>query len=294
MAFPSRPSTGAPRVAVLTVSYGSEGVLGEFLASVPEASNAPLAVIIADNKPEQNGPVKALAEQNDATWVPLPQNLGYGGAINATAADLPASVDWILVSNPDVALRPGVVDLLVAAGDADAHIGTVGPAILTAEGDVYPSARAVPSLRTGVGHALFANLWVSNPWSRAYRNEHEQALERRDVGWLSGACVLVRRTLFEQLQGFDSGYFMYFEDVDLGYRVGKAGYRNLYEPSAVVMHTGAHSTTSDSARMIQAHHDSAIRFLDRKYAGPWLWPVRFTLRLGLGIRSRIVRRNLDN
>ena len=294
MNSPSHQPKGVPRVALLTVSYGSEDVLGEFLKSVPEASSQPLEVVIADNKPESNGPVEELAAKSDAAWVPLPRNLGYGGAINATAANLPPSVDWILVSNPDVSLRPGVIDLLVAAGDEDASIGTVGPAILTAEGEVYPSARAVPSLRTGVGHALFTNLWAENPWSRRYRNEHEQVLERRNVGWLSGACVLVRKTVFDQLNGFDSGYFMYFEDVDLGYRVGKAGYRNLYEPAAVVVHTGAHSTTTDSARMIRAHHDSAIRFLDRKYAGPWMWPVRVALRTGLGIRSWIVRRNLDN
>src|SRR5690606_8716929 len=133
-----------------------------------------------------SGPVESMANQSGATWVPLRQNLGYGGAINATAANLPPTVEWILVSNPDVSLRPGVIDQLVAAGDADATVGTVGPAILTAEGDIYPSAREVPSLRTGVGHALFANLWVGNPWTRAYRNEHEQVAERRDVGWLSG------------------------------------------------------------------------------------------------------------
>ncbi|MEX1078638.1 MAG: glycosyltransferase family 2 protein [Homoserinimonas sp.] len=294
MASPSLPSSGAPRVAVLTVSYGSEGVLGEFLASVPDASASPVSVIIADNKPEPEGPVATLAAETGATWVPLPQNLGYGGAINATAGDLPPNIDWILVTNPDVSLRPGVIDQLVERGDSDDHIATVGPTILTAEGEVYPSARAVPSLRTGVGHALFANLWLGNPWSRAYRNEHQQSHERRDVGWLSGACVLVRRTVFEELNGFDSGYFMYFEDVDLGFRIGKAGYRNLYEPTATVIHTGAHSTTSDSARMIRAHHDSAIRFLDRKYAGPWLWPIRVALRAGLGVRSWIVRRNLDN
>lgn len=291
---PSPPSAWAPRIAVLTVSYGSEGVLAGFLDSVPQSSSEPLAVIIADNKPEAGGPVEALAKRSGATWMPLSDNLGYGGAINAAAADLPPSVDWILVSNPDVYLRPGVIDQLVFAGDADDTIGTVGPAILTADGEVYPSARAVPSLRTGVGHALFANLWVGNPWSRAYRNERDRAFEQRDVGWLSGACVLVRRAVFEQLQGFDSGYFMYFEDVDLGYRVGKAGYRNRYEPTATVVHTGAHSTASDSARMVRAHHDSAIRFLDRKYAGPWMWPVRLALRTGLGVRSWIVRRNLEN
>lgn len=285
------PSPGTPRVAVLTVSYGSEGVLGEFLASVPPSSNWPLTVVIADNKPEAHGRVEALAKESGASWVPLPQNLGYGGAINATASDLPPGVEWILVSNPDVSLSAGMIDVLVEEGDADPTIGAIGPAILTPDGDVYPSGRAVPSLRTGVGHAIFADIWVGNPWSRSYRNERNR--ERRDVGWLSGACVLVRRSVFEELNGFDDDYFMYFEDVDLGYRIGKAGYRNVYEPAATVLHTGAHATTADSDRMIRAHHDSAIRFLSRKYAGPWMWPARLLLRTGLKVRSWIVRRNLD-
>ena len=102
--------------------------------------------------------------------------------------------------------------------------------------------------------------------------------------------MLVRRTLFEQLQGFDSGYFMYFEDVDLGYRLGKAGYRNVYEPGAHAVHAGAHSTGGESARMIRAHHDSARRFIDRKYAGWWLWPVRVVVRTGLAVRSALIAR----
>jgi N-acetylglucosaminyl-diphospho-decaprenol L-rhamnosyltransferase len=102
--------------------------------------------------------------------------------------------------------------------------------------------------------------------------------------------VLVRRSAFAELGGFDSGYFMYFEDVDLGYRLGKSGYRNVYEPSAVVTHTGAHSTSSDSGRMLTAHHDSAIRFLNRKYARRSLWPVRAVLTLGLRLRLAVVRR----
>lgn len=293
MASPSTPAS-EPRAAIVTVSFGSSDVLSGFLQSVNGVSTVPPIVIVADNKPEGDEVVSGISRDNGVTYLPLHANLGYGGAINAAVATLPPSVDWILVSNPDVSMTPGALDAMVATGDSDAAIGSVGPAILTAEGDVYPSARSVPSLRTGVGHALFVNLWDENPWTRAYRNGSEPPVERRDAGWLSGACVLVRRTAFTELGGFDSGFFMYFEDVDLGYRLGKLGYRNVYEPAARVVHTGAHSTTSDSGRMVQAHHDSARRFLNKKYAGWWLWPVRVALTIGLRVRSRLVRRSLDN
>jgi N-acetylglucosaminyl-diphospho-decaprenol L-rhamnosyltransferase len=114
----------------------------------------------------------------------------------------------------------------------------------------------------------------------------------RDAGWLSGACVLVRRSVYEQIGGFDEGYFMYFEDVDLGMRIGRAGFRNVYDPGAWVVHAGGHSTQGASERMVRAHHDSAHRFLSRKYPGPLLWPIRATLGLGLRLRSTLVMRRV--
>jgi N-acetylglucosaminyl-diphospho-decaprenol L-rhamnosyltransferase len=289
---PSSTPALQPRAAIVTVSFGSSDVLPGFLESVERASHASVLVIVADNKPEGDAVVAGIVERYSARYLPLRSNLGYGGAINAAVDTLPASVEWILVSNPDVSLSDDALDLLIAVGDADPTIGSVGPAVLTSEGEIYPSARSVPSLRTGVGHALFVNLWVDNPWTRAYRNDSDTRVERRDAGWLSGSCVLVRRSAFSELGGFDTGFFMYFEDVDLGYRLGKLGYRNVYEPAARVVHTGAHSTTSDSGRMINAHHDSARRFLNKKYAGWWLWPIRVALTIGLRVRSALVRRSL--
>jgi N-acetylglucosaminyl-diphospho-decaprenol L-rhamnosyltransferase len=287
-----------PEVAVITVSFGSERVLPLFLDSLPHSTARALTVIVADNRPDDSTPVRTQAEAAGATYFPLPANLGYGGAINAAVRELDAGVEWLLISNPDVVLHEGAIDALLRRAHGDTTIGAVGPAIYTAEGALYPSARAVPSLRTGVGHALFANIWLNNPWSRAYRNGGNDVADGatvpRDAGWLSGACLLVRRSAFEQIRGFDSGYFMYFEDVDLGYRLTRAGFRNVYEPAAGVTHTGAHSTETDADAMLQAHHDSAKRFLSRKYSGPLLWPVRKALGLSLSVRAAMVRRKNDN
>jgi N-acetylglucosaminyl-diphospho-decaprenol L-rhamnosyltransferase len=241
-----------------------------------------------DNKPEVGSPLPAQAAQAGARYLPQPRNLGYGSAMNAGVASLAAQIEWVLLSNPDVVVSPGSLDTLVAAA-RDPRVGSVGPAILNNDGTVYPSARSVPSLRTGVGHALFANIWMGNPWTRAYRRDTEDNPVARDAGWLSGACILVRRSAFAEVGGFDEAYFMYFEDVDLGYRLGRAGYLNRYEPAASVVHSGAHSTTGESARMIAAHHDSARRFLNRKYAGWYLWPVRAVLTIGLSVRSAMLR-----
>ncbi|WP_349899490.1 glycosyltransferase family 2 protein [Parafrigoribacterium soli] len=288
-----RPPSDSPTVAVITVSYGSEAVLSGFLASISAASTERCLIVVADNKAASGTAVARIADEAGAAYLPLSDNRGYGAGMNAAAASLPREIRWVLISNPDVILAPEAIDLMVATGEEDDRIGSVGPVILTATGDVYPSARSVPSLRNGVGHALFANLWISNPWSRAYRNESETPPHRRDVGWLSGACVLVRRSAFDEIGGFDSDYFMYFEDVDLGFRLGQLGYRNVYQPSAVVTHAGAHSTSTESSHMISAHHESAKRFLKKKYSAAWLWPVRSALTVGLSVRSALVRHRMS-
>jgi N-acetylglucosaminyl-diphospho-decaprenol L-rhamnosyltransferase len=283
--------SNVPAVGVITVSYGSEAVLAGFLASVTGASTRATPIIVADNLPSSGG-AQELCTAAGAEYLPMASNLGYGAAMNAAAAALPSGIEWVLVSNPDVVLEAGCIDELVRVGGEDTAIGSVGPAIHNSDGTLYPSARSVPSLRTGIGHAMFVNLWTGNPWTRAYRKDTELNSVRRDAGWLSGACLLVRRTAFDNIGGFDPSFFMYFEDVDLGFRLGKTGYRNVYVPSAHVVHSGAHATTTESAQMVRTHHDSARLFLSRKYAGAWLWPVRVVLTIGLQLRSALIQRNL--
>ena len=92
--------------------------------------------------------------------------------------------------------------------------------------------------------------------------------------------------------GFDAAYFMYFEDVDLGERLGRAGWQNVYVPSAAVVHTGGHATTREPSRMAAEHHRSAWTYLSRRYPG-WRWaPVRWVLRAGLAARAVLARRVL--
>lgn len=277
----------APDVTVVVVSYGSEAVLPAFLDSLGPASSMPLRTIVVDNKPA-GGAVEGLAEARGLEYLPL-ENPGYGAAVNRAVFGLAVETKWLLITNPDVTMDPGSIDLLVGAGEKDERIGSVGPLIRDAEGGIYPSARRLPRLTTGTGHALFGRVWRSNPWSQEYRQANEEPVAR-DAEWLSGACLLVRSTAFRAIDGFDESFFMYFEDVDLGARLLHAGYRNRYQPAASVTHTGAHSTERSVSAMVAAHHESAYRFLAKRYPGPLLWPVRQALRLGLQVRSRHSRR----
>lgn len=278
------------RVGVVTVAFRSDRVLGPFLQSVRASQGVPLDVVVVDNCPAEGEGARSAAGTHGAHYLPLEQNPGYGAAVNAGVATLDAAIEWVLVSNPDVELAPDAIATLLASGCSSDDIGAVGPRILNPDGSVYPSARAVPSLRTGVGHALLVRVWPGNPFTRRYHDAARTGDQRRDAGWLSGACLLVRRSAFDRIGGFDEGYFMYFEDVDLGFRLGRAGFRSVYEPAATATHTGAHSTEGESAAMIRAHHDSARRFLTAKYRGWVLWPLRVVLSAGLRLRAGLLVR----
>ena len=281
----------ASTIAVVTVSYNSAGALGPFLASLPTASEVAPMMIVVDNASPTIAEVRAAVGESAAELIELPGNLGYGAAMNRAIATLPKSVDWVLISNPDVVVHLGALDELVSAASQHPDAGAVGPKVLEPDGSVYPSARRLPSLRIGIGHALFARAMPSNRWTRRYQAEEMSDDAERPAGWLSGACLLVNRRLFDRLGGFDESYFMYFEDVDLGARISRAGFVNLYWPRAVVTHTGAHSTAQRAGAMERAHHASAYRYVSRKYDDWYLWPLRVVLRVGIAARGFFVTRS---
>jgi N-acetylglucosaminyl-diphospho-decaprenol L-rhamnosyltransferase len=277
-------------LAVVVVTYSPGDSLTAFLDSLAAATARPVRVVLADNGSVDGAP-EAAATAGRAEVLPMGENLGYGAAANRAVAGLDDSVGWVLVSNPDIVLGRGSLDTLLGAAERWPRAGSLGPLIHT-DDEVYPSARLVPSLGRGVGHALFGVVWPGNPWTRSYRQEG--VVEERTAGWLSGSCLLLRREAWDSVDGFDPRYFMYFEDVDLGDRLGRAGWLNVYVPTAAVVHTGGHATTRDaptSARMLREHHRSAYRFLSDRYRG-WRWaPLRLGLRAALGARSRWATRN---
>jgi N-acetylglucosaminyl-diphospho-decaprenol L-rhamnosyltransferase len=272
------------RVAIITVSFGSELVLPKFLDSIPTSTHDAPLVVVVDNKPEPASTIRTDSERRGASYIPAADNPGYGAAVNRAAAGLPPSVEWILISNPDVVLGAHSIDRMLEIASADDRIAAVGPALINSDGTVYPSARAIPSVGHGIGHALFANVWPGNPWTRNYHRTASGA-QPGPTGWLSGACLVVRREVFDEVGGFDESYFMYNEDVDLGYRISRSGYLNVYAPDAEALHAGAHSTAADPAPMISAHHRSARRFLAKRYPGIRYIPLRAIVGVGLRLRA---------
>lgn len=278
-------------VAVVTVAYRSGEVLPRFLHSLAGATARRVHVVIADNAAGEPGAVDPSLASPDGRLrlevIGTGGNLGYGRAANVGVARTDAP--FVVIANPDIEWHPGSLDALLDAASRWPRGGGFGPVICTPEGRVYPSARDLPSLGRGVGHALFGWWWPDNPWTASYRRENEPPVERT-AGWLSGSCLVLRRVAFDAVGGFSPSYFMYFEDVDLGERLGRAGWQNVYVPQAVVTHLGGHSAAQVSARMATEHHASAYRYLAGRYRGWRYAPVRGALAVGLAARAGLARR----
>ncbi|HEX8080758.1 MAG TPA: glycosyltransferase family 2 protein [Jatrophihabitans sp.] len=270
-------------LTVVAVTFSPGSSLTSFLDSLALATDREVEVLLADNGSSDGAP-EAAARRPGVRLISTGGNLGYGGGVNAGVAATGA--EWVVAANPDVVWDPGSIDVLLAAAERWPRAGALGPLIRQPDGGVYPSARALPTLGRGIGHAVFGWFWPGNPWSTRYRRENEQPAERT-AGWLSGSCLLLRRQAFESVGGFDPAYFMYFEDVDLGERLADAGWLNVYVPSAAVTHTGAHATSRNPSAMTSAHHRSAWLYFSRHYSGLRWLPLRLVIRLGLAVREQL-------
>ena len=109
-------------------------------------------------------------------------------------------------------------------------------------------------------------------------------------GWLSGSCLLLRRDAFDSVDGFDPRYFMYFEDVDLGDRLGKAGWQNVYVPSRAGRAPRRARDRAGVGAMLAAHHASAYQYLADRHRGPQWAPVLAAIKAGLALRLKLETR----
>ncbi len=259
---PGRPSVRS--VAAVVVNYNARDHLRRCLASLSAEGVSP--VVVVDNGSTDGS--RLVVEAAGAHWVESGGNVGYGRAANRGASDgRVGGAGYLLICNPDLDVKPGCVGILLEALAADPSVGIVGPRLSNPDGSLYPSARTFPDLVDAMGHGLLGMVAPGNPFTRRYRLLDWDHREQAAVDWVSGACFLIRREAWDAVGGFDPSYFMYMEDVDLCWRLGRAGWGVSYQPAAEVVHTQGVSADQHPYRMLAAHHLSMWRFAWRTSTG---------------------------
>ncbi|MCX6546026.1 MAG: glycosyltransferase family 2 protein [Acidobacteria bacterium] len=216
------------------------------------------------------------------------ENIGFGRAVNQGMAATRAPV--VLLLNPDARLLKGAVEGLQDVLRSHSDCAVVGPTVVDEDGGIQGSARGDPNMLTGLfgRSTLLTRLF---PGAAVTRRNVVNARESRrsedsvEVNWVSGACMLVGRTAFEQVGGFDPQYFLYWEDADFCRRLRAVGYRTRYRPDARVVHTVGRSSRTAQRLAIRAFHQSAYLYYSTHVARSAWHPARWIAFLLLRARG---------
>jgi N-acetylglucosaminyl-diphospho-decaprenol L-rhamnosyltransferase len=215
------------KVSAVVVSHGHAQELGALLpALLPQVDEL---VVIANTPGSAAGVPEAVRVLENPRPLPLAANVNLG--IAATTGE------YVLSANPDAIPEPGAVAALVDAAAARPRAGILGPELRWPDGSWQPSRRRFPT----VGGTLVRRTPLRKVRGGAYAQADHYLLDERptepvEADWLLGAFLLQRRSLLDELGGWDAGYRHYCEDIDLCYRAAQAGWERWYVPAAVVTH----------------------------------------------------------
>jgi N-acetylglucosaminyl-diphospho-decaprenol L-rhamnosyltransferase len=256
-----------PRWASVVVNYeGGDHLVAAVRTLLDDTSaGAPPEVVVVDHG-STDGSVDSLTRALPAVPVIRTANLGYAAGANRGIAATTAPV--VAICNADITVERGTAAALLARFDAEPDLGAAGPMVRNSDGSPYHSARVVPGVGVAVGHGVLGLFRPTNRFTRRYRELDVDPARARDADWVSGSAVWLRRRAVAAVGGWDEGYFMYVEDVDLCWRLRRAGWRVAYEPAGVVVHVLGASTARHPYRMIVEHHRSLARFAAKRWHGP--------------------------
>jgi N-acetylglucosaminyl-diphospho-decaprenol L-rhamnosyltransferase len=218
------------KVSAVVVSHGHTPELARSLpAIVPQVDET---VVISNLPGSAEGAPEDVRVIENARPLSLAANVNLG--IAATTGD------HVLNVNPDAIAEPGAVAALVALADEHPRCGIAGPQMRWPDGSWQPSRRRFPTVRGTVARRTPLRR-IRSPYEtqRAHYGLDERPTEPVQAEWMLGAFLLMRRTMLDEIGGWDAGYRHYCEDIDLCYRAAQAGWERWYVPDAVVTHAYA-------------------------------------------------------
>jgi GT2 family glycosyltransferase len=253
---------------VVIVSFRCEELLRDCLLSLRDhPPDRPMAVHVVDNASGDGTAEMVEREFGEVRLTRNPTNIGFGAASNLgiRAGDAPQ----VLVLNPDTRVTEGALESLCELLDARPELGMAGPRLERDDGSFdhaakrsFPTAVGALAHFTGLGRTAGAGSRLAQ-----YRAPELDERQAGAVEAINGAFMLIRRSALDEVGLFDEGYWMYMEDLDLNYRLARAGWITFYEPAATVIHVKA-GTSGEvrNLRLNRAFHYGMYRFYRKHYA----------------------------
>jgi N-acetylglucosaminyl-diphospho-decaprenol L-rhamnosyltransferase len=275
--------SGAPGLDVVIVSYRCRELLRACLDALrAHPASVPMRVVVVDNASEDGTVEMVSSAYQDVDLIPSPSNLGFAAATNLGVRR--GNAAFVLALNPDTAVTAGALDAVLTTLESHPEAAIVGPRLLRENGSFdHASKRSFPTPLSALGH--FTGLGRRSGAGGRLAGYRAPEVESGPVDSVNGAFMLIRREAFESAGGFDEGYWMYMEDLDLSYRLAEAGWISWYQPDAVVTHVKGGTTAGGrSPRLVWAFHRGMYRFYRQHYAPGRPWFVNFAIYAGIGVR----------
>jgi N-acetylglucosaminyl-diphospho-decaprenol L-rhamnosyltransferase len=249
-------------LSVLVVTYNSRPFVGDCIDAVEQTLRAhTYEIIVVDNDSHDGTAPLVRKEYPGVHLIEMRRNVGFSAA-NNRAIEV-SSGRHVVLLNGDALVLPGALDTLVEFLDEHPEAGIVAPALENPDGSDQGTARSFPTPAV----ALFGR---RSPLTRAFPHNRfstrymagrgHQGAQPFQVDWVSGACLMTRRTLLERVGKLDEGFFMYWEDADLCRRVKLSGLGVWCVPDARVVHCEGGSRRGWPARQVRHFHRSAYRY----------------------------------
>lgn len=280
-------------LTVLIVNYNGGELLGRCLASLErDPTTAVSPVLVVDNA-STDGSVEQARSHPRARVIELGENRGFGAANNVGLAA--CETPFVLMANPDTEMYAGSVADALGAMERTPAMGLVGPRLLSSDGSLQLSARNFPTVLREAFELLFLHRAfpvLGEPLCLSV--QHPKAYDSgRRADWVSGAAMLARLEAMREVGGFDEGFFLYAEEIDLCRRLHDAGWDVRYDPALTMLHVGgAYSVQRDLAVENQRSklryflkHEGRLRMLAFAAVTALRLSVRAALWALAGLRS---------
>lgn len=276
-------------VSVIIVTYNTGRTILETLASLsPQRDDLTLQIIVVDNQSTDETTQLVQSHYPHVQLVISATNRGFGGGNNYGFQF--SSGDYIALVNPDLRVHPSMLAALVQYLKDNPHVGVVGPRTSDANGHISITAHTGYSL-IEIAFSYFGLVQrFPTIFNRRDIAINSHATEPRIVDWLQGSCLVMRREIYEAIQGFDEEFFLYVEDVDLCHRIQDTGKQVIYYPQAKATHLEGTSAKNFPYFRVRGYHLSPLYFFRKRgqHSHVRLLKFVFTMELLLKSSARLI------
>ena len=264
-------------LSVIIVNYNTKELLQNCLRSIFENTEGPICEVIVVDNNSTDGSLQMIQKMfPQVLLLHNKENLGFSRANNLGYSH--SKGKYLLFLNSDTLILDGAIEKMLSYLQSHPQVGLVGPKILNTQHQATRSYMRFLDIKTlFLGSKYFKSFFDVEKYRMHFSSYDFSSIQH--VPWVSGACLMVKRNIFQKAGLFDESYFLYFEDMDLCLQIQNLGYRIVYLPTAGIVHLFGGSSSGRSEQLNQVHKNSMLIYFKKNFSTFHCWIAKLYLSL---------------